>query len=249
MRISTAVFFLLISSLPAGTLLAQAPAQKPPTSSPPGAAAPGPAQTAAPAPSAATPAPVTPGGPAATIQPALDTVQQTLTTVKVDKWKKGSVREEASDHIGVIQRDLKETMPPLLAAADAAPNSASALLPLSRNIDAVYDILLSVVEAARVSGPAAHVTELDQALRGLNTARVTFDEHLQQTADAAEKQIADLQATVKAQAAIKCPVLPPPVIPVCPAPAPAPKVHRKPKPPAATTPGTTPAPATTKPSA
>ena len=242
MRIPNAVFFLMIGSLPAALGLAQAPAQapapKPPASAP--AAAPA-------APVAASPA--APAGPAATLQPALDTVTQTLSTIATAKWKKGNVRDEANDHIGVIQRDLKETMPPLLTAADAAPNSVSTQLPLSRNIDAVYDILLSVVEAARVSGPPAQVTELDQALRGLNTARGTFDEHIQQSADAAEKQVADLQATVKAQAAVKCPVLPPPVVPVCPAPPPPKKVvHRKPKPPDTTTPGTTPAPAPAKPS-
>jgi hypothetical protein len=237
MRISNAVFFLMISAMPLQYGFAQAPSQAAPIGS---------------ATSASTPPPPLAGA-SASLKPAFDTVQQTLSTINVQKWKRGDVRDEAADHIGVIQRDLKDTVPPLLTAADAAPNSVSAQLPLSRNIDAVYDVLLSVVEAARVVGQPDQVTELDQALRGLNAARVAFDGHLQQAADAAEKQVVELQATVKTQAAVKCAVLPPPVVPACtPPPAAKKAVHRKPKPPATATPtapGTTPAPAaTTKPS-
>jgi len=235
MRTPNAVFFLMISSLPVAAAMGQAPAAKPPAPAVASPAAQGQAAQGQAAPAVASPA-----GPGSALQPAIVAVQETIATVKVEKWKRGSVRDEAGDHIGVLLRDLRDTMPPLITAADAAPNAVSAQLPLSRNVDAVYDILLSVVEAARVSGPPAQVTDLDQALRSLNTARVTFDEHLQQLSEVAEKQITDLQATVKAQAAVKCPVLPPPVVPVCPAPPPVKKpVHRKPKPPAATTPGTT----------
>jgi hypothetical protein len=232
MRTPNAVFFLMISSLPVAAAMGQSPAANPPAPAAPGQATL--AQGAA-------------AGPGSALQPAIISVEQTIAAVKVEKWKRGSVRDEAGDHVGVLLRDLRDTMPPLVTAADATPNTVSAQLPLSRNVDAVYDILLSVVEAARVSGPPAQVTDLDQALRSLNTARVTFDEHLQQISEAAEKQITALQATVKAQAAVKCPVQPPPVVPVCPAPPPVKKpVHRKPKPPAATAPGTT-APGTTTP--
>ena len=54
------------------------------------------------------------------MQPALDTVQQTLGNINLEKWKRGNIREEAGDNIGKILKDLKETLPPLMNDADAA---------------------------------------------------------------------------------------------------------------------------------
>ena len=165
--------------------------------------------------------------------------------MRIDKWKRGTVRTETSDKINLIIKDLKETLPPLMAAGDAAPGMMSKQLPVSRNIDALYDVVLRVFEAARVAAPPDQIAQLDQALAGLNTARMTYGDRLQDSAIAVEKQVGDLQSTVKAQADIKCSTPAPVMVPVCPPPPTPPKVRRKPKPPATTKPQTTPAPATT----
>lgn len=178
------------------------------------------------------------------MQPSLDAVQQVLIGLKMDKWKKGTVRTETSDKIALIIKDLHETLPPLMTTGDAAPGAISKQLPVSRNVDALYDVVLRVFEAARVAAPPEQIARLDQVLAGLNTARMAYDDRLQESAVTVEKQVSDLEGTVKAQAAIKCPVPAPVVVPVCPPP-PTPKPRRKPKPPVTTTPGTTPAPATT----
>jgi len=170
------------------------------------------------------------------LQPSLDAVQQVLIGLKMDKWKKGTVRTETSDKIAVIIKDLKETLPPLMSAGDAAPSVISKQLPVSRNIDALYDVILRVFEAARVAAPPEQIASLDKALSGLNTARMAYDDRLQDSAVAVEKQVSDLQTTVKAQAAIKCSTPAPVMVSVCPTPPTPPKVKRKPKPPASTAP-------------
>jgi hypothetical protein len=156
------------------------------------------------------------------------------------------VRDEAGDHINAIQRDLQATLPPLLKVADEAPESISKVLPACRNIDALYDVLLSVVEAARVSAPGDQIDQLVEALTSLGKARLALSNRLQGVADALEKQVSDLRTTLQAQAAVRCPATPPPVAPTCAPPAAARKVKKKPKPPAAT-PQTSPAPAATTP--
>lgn len=225
MRIANAVFILTIFFSPSVSCALQTPVK----------AAPVPA--AAPAPPA----------PSALLRPSLDTVQQTVTGLKLEKWKRGTVREEADANVGTVVRDLEDTLPPLLHEADAAPGTLSKMLPVSRNIDALYDVLLRIVEAARVSAPAAQITELQEALVGLEKARNALDERLQEAAATQDKQIKDLRTTVQAQAAIKCPAAAP--APVCPAPTPAKTVKKKPRKPLATTPPATPAPATTAPAA
>ena len=89
----------------------------------------------------------------------------------------------------------------LMKEGDAAPGTLSKVLPLSRNVDALYDVLVHVVEAARVSAPGDQVGQLQQAMADLEKARVAFGNQLQQTADVQEKQIVDLRTTVQTQAA------------------------------------------------
>jgi len=226
MQIPRIALLLAVLYLPGRPCVAQSPLQAQP---------PSPAQHSV---AGAQPvsADVSASAPAARLQPSLDKIQQTLSDLRLERWKRGTVRDEATGKIGTVLRDLHETLPPLLAEANAAPGTVSKQLSVSRNLDALYDVLLRIFEAARVAAPAEQISPLDQALAGLHTARLAFDDSLKDSVAALEKQASDLQAMVKAQAAIKCP--PPPEAPVCPAPAPAPKPRRKPKPPTPAAPST-----------
>jgi flagellin-specific chaperone FliS len=165
-------------------------------------------------------------------RPALDQVQRAVGALNVEKWKKGNVRDEAGDHISAILRDLHTTLPPLLDTADASPGTISKILPVSRNLSALYDVLLSVVEAARISGSAEELAPLEQALTRLGDARAALDDRLQASAAALEKQEIDLRSTLQAREAVKCAVTSPPATSACPAPASVRKAKRIPKPPA-----------------
>jgi hypothetical protein len=200
--------------------------------------------SATPAPAAA-PSPLTESG---FLTPALDRVQQTLGALRLERWKKGEVRDEVADEIGDIERDLKETLPPLLHEADANPGTVSKALPVSRNIDALYDVLLRVVETARFNAPADQVAELQKALTGLADARRDLDNRLQGSADAVAVQVVTLQKNLQAQAAARAFVPPAPVVRPCPTPAPHRRVKKKAKPPATTKPASS-APAATTPKA
>lgn len=178
------------------------------------------------APPAAPPAvaPVIPSA-SATLRPALDQVQTTLFKVHTERWKRGSVRDEAGADIGSIKSDIQSNMASLLHDADGAPGSLSKMLPVAKHIDALYDVLLRVVEASRMAAPDDQADALRQALSTLGTARLAFDDQMQLSATTQEKQMVDLRATVQKQAAFKCPV-PPPVKP-CPSPVPAHPVHKR----------------------
>ena len=233
MRLPKTAFVVAVFSSAAILCAAQAPAAAPTSQT---------TDNAAPAPAVAA-APVIPSA-SSILQPSLDTMQQTLAGVKVERWKRGSVRDEASADINSIAQDMQTHIGPLLKDADAAPGTLSKTLPVSRHLDALYDVLLRVVEAARMAAPDDQANALRQALTNLNTARLALDDSMETAAGSQEKQLVDLRVTVQKQAVFKCPA--PPPAPVCPAPAKKP-VKRKPKPPAATTPGTTPQKPTTPP--
>jgi hypothetical protein len=185
--------------------------------------------------------PSTPLAPSGILKPSLDKVQEAITALKLDKWKKGTVRDEAGENTKRILGDLQTNLPPLLTVADSSPEKISNELPVSRNVDALYDVLLRVFEAARVSGTPEQIAQLGEALNNLSDARLAFDGRLQDSAISMEKQVSNLQSTVQTQAVNKCPALPPAATPVCVAPKPTVrKPVKKPAPPA-TTPQTTPA--------
>lgn len=132
----------------------------------------------------------------ALLQPALNSVVTVLNSLKVDKWKKGSVREEAGQNVASILRDIQNNVPPLVGAADAAPGSISAAMPLVKHLDALYDVLLRVEEASRVAAPGDQAAQLQDALTVFGAARFALDDALQKQAAAQEKQVSDLRAAL-----------------------------------------------------
>ena len=166
MRIAPALISAAIIFSPGSFLAAQIPATGMPQSS---------SASAPPAPAPATPPPPAPAPPvSAMMQPAIGAVQRAVSGVRIDKWKKGNVREEANQNINQILRDVQENLPPLLHDADASQGSLSKLLPVSRNVSALYDVLLRVVEASRVAGPDDQVDQLQKALVSLGDARLAL---------------------------------------------------------------------------
>lgn len=174
------------------------------------------AQTA-PAPVPSAPPPAAP--PSATLQPSLDVLRTALTIIHIDRWKAPTaVRDEAQSNLGSIQRDVQSTLPTLLTAADAAPTSAAKALPVYRNVEALYDVLLRVDTTARLAAPSDQTSALDQALTRLDGSRRALGDQLQQTAAAQETQVVNLQAALKAvpppapppppPAPLKCPTTP-----------------------------------------
>ncbi|HUV69790.1 MAG TPA: hypothetical protein VMW15_09035 [Terracidiphilus sp.] len=179
----------------------------------------------------------------ATLQPSLTTVRRTLDSLHIEKWKRGSIRDEASQNIDAIEHDLQANLPPLLQDADSAPGSVSKTLPLDRHVNALYDVLLRVVEAARVIAPEDQAAQLQQALAGLSSARLELSNRIQGSADAIEKQVVELRATIEAQAARRpepAPVALPCVPPAKPHRATRRKTTKPPAKPAQSKPATTP---------
>lgn len=150
---------------------------------------------APPATPAAAPVPVPPSS---IVQPALSSVESTLGSLKLDKWKKGSIRDEAGDNVKAILNDIKSKVPPLLGEADAVPGALSKAIPLMKHLDALYDVVLRVEEGARVSAPGDQVDQLEAVLKQFSAARIQLYDALTERASGQEKQVNDLQAQLKA---------------------------------------------------
>ena len=172
------------------------------------------AQTAAPA--TAVQAVVAPSG---LVQPSLGTVEQSLESVFLERWKASrALKETTTNNLGSIHRDLETTLPGLLAKADGAPGSMAEMVPVSQNLGALYDVLLRVTVVAESSAPAEQTAALEQALTSLEGARRSFMERLQATAEAQDRRVTELQTTLSARpapaaaAAVPAPCKPVPAV-------------------------------------
>lgn len=148
--------------------------------------------------------------PSGLVQPGLDAVKLAVAGVRLDKWKgAGAVRDEVDANLGSIRRDMESTLPGLLATADGGCDSVSKVLPVYRNIEALYDVLLRVVVAARLGAPQPQTASLEAAMASLDGGRRTLGDRLQGSAVITEKQVVDLRAALKA-----VPPPPPPAVAV-----------------------------------
>jgi hypothetical protein len=148
--------------------------------------------------------------PSAAIQPSLDVLRTAINQLRIDRWKASTpIRSEAQNNLASVQRDLQTTLPALLATADAAPGSAAKVLPAYRNVEALYDVTLRLVVAARLAASPNEMSALDQALGRLDDSRHLLGDQLQHDSDAQETQVLHLQAALKA---VPPPQPPPPVV-------------------------------------
>ena len=160
------------------------------------------------------------------LQPAMMTLQQAMDSLRVDKWKASKdMKAETIDNITSIRRDVEGTLPGLVTAADAAPDSLTAMLSLSRNVGALYDVVLRVTVIAESAAPADQNDVLEKSLSGLENVRRTLADRQQQMAANEEAQIGDLQKQLNARPAVAA--VCPPVVTPAPATASATTARRK----------------------
>jgi len=165
----------------------------------------------APTSDAASASPASVSTPSGVVQPAIGALKQMLGVVRVDKWKmpKG-VRDVTAGNVNSIGKDVDSTLPMLLATADASPNSVAGLLPVSRNMAALYDVLLRVTVVAETSAPRDQADALEQAMASLEGTRHTFDDQVQGAAVAREQRVIDLQKALNARPPLVVAPAPPP---------------------------------------
>jgi hypothetical protein len=154
---------------------------------------------------AADPAPV---ALSSTLQPALAQVSQAVSSIDVRHWKApGSVKSAAAGDVSSIQHDLTGTLAGLMSQAQAAPASIPSSFAVYRNVDALYDTLLRVVETADLSAPDPDAMALEGALRQLEAARSDLGEKILLATQAQQNEIVRLRTVIRRAAAAP----PPPV--------------------------------------
>jgi hypothetical protein len=171
--------------------------------------------------------------------------QDDLTKLRIERWKTdGSSKKQALGNVDSIQRNLQNALPEMIGKLRNAPEDMPATFKLYRNLDALYDVLGSVVESTGAFGSKDDFQALSNDLNSFEGTRKQVAERMENLATSKEQEIVRLRTDLKtAQAAI--PAAPPKKTLVDDTEPPKkPAVKKKPvvkKPAATTPPGTTPA--------
>jgi hypothetical protein len=173
------------------------------------------------------------------------TAQADLANLRIERWKADAAsKRQALGNVDSIQRNLQNALPEIVEKLRAAPEDVPATFKLYRNLDALYDVLGSVVESTGAFGSKDDLQALATDLKGFESTRKALAERLENVSAAKEAEIARLRSDLKAAQAAT-PVAPPKKIVVDDTEPPKkPAVKKK----AAAKPGTS-APTTTKPPA
>jgi hypothetical protein len=144
-----------------------------------------------------------------TLEATSKTTQGDLVKLRIEHWKTDTAsKKQALSNVDSIQRNLQGALPAILAQLRTTPEDVPATFKLYRNLDALYDVLGSVVEGTGAFGSKDDLQSLSNDLNAFEGTRKQIAERIESLAAGKEAEIVRLRADLKtAQSAI--PVTPP----------------------------------------
>ena len=135
--------------------------------------------------------------------------QADLTKLRIERWKTdGGSKKRSLGDVDSVQRNLQNALPEMIEKLRNAPEDLPATFRLYRNLDALYDVMGSVVESAGAFGSKDDFQTLANDLSGFEGTRKQIAGRMESLASSKEQEIVRLRSDLKtAQAAI--PVAPP----------------------------------------
>jgi hypothetical protein len=129
-------------------------------------------------------------------------MQVDLAKMRIEKWKadNGS-KKQTQANVESVNRNLQQGLPEIIAQLNAAPEDLAASFKLYRNLDALYDVFGSIVESAGAFGSKDEFQSLSNDMNGLETARRSFGERMQNLAGSKEAELSRLRGQLKAMQA------------------------------------------------
>ena len=133
--------------------------------------------------------------------------QADLVRLRIERWKtdNGS-KKQALGWVDSIQRNLQGALPEMITQLRTAPEDLPATFKLYRNLDALYEVMSSVVEDTGAFGAKDDVQALSNDLNTFEGTRKQLAQRIESLSSAKEAEIVRLRGDLKAaQAAIPAP--------------------------------------------
>jgi chromosome segregation ATPase len=126
------------------------------------------------------------------------TAQTDLSKLRIERWKAdGSYKKQALGNVDSIQRNLQGALPEIIGQLRSAPEDLPATFKLYRNLDALYDVLGSVVEGAGAFGSKDDLQSLSNDLSSFEGTRKQLAERIESLSASKETEINNLRTQLK----------------------------------------------------
>ena len=130
---------------------------------------------------------------------ASQATQTDLGHLRIEKWKTdGNTKKQTESDVESIQRNLQNAMPALINDLKASPENLAQTFKVYRNLDALYDVISSVVESTGAFGSKEEFQALNRDLGSLQDSRRAVADRLDRVASAKETEIGQLRSALQA---------------------------------------------------
>lgn len=132
------------------------------------------------------------------LESASKTTQSDLVNLRIERWKvDNSYKKQALGNMDSIQRNLQNALPEMISQLRASPEDLPATFKLYRNLDALYDVLGSVVEGVGAFGSKDNLQALSNDLNSFEGTRKQLADRIEALSASKEADITRLQAQLK----------------------------------------------------
>ena len=132
------------------------------------------------------------------LQQASQSTQQDLSHLRIDRWKADSdTKHQSQGDAESITRNLQNALPAMMTDLKNSPENLALTFKVYRNLDALYDVLSSVVESAGAFGSKEDFRFLGNDLRSLENSRRGFADRMDKLANAKETEISQLRVALQ----------------------------------------------------
>jgi hypothetical protein len=132
------------------------------------------------------------------LQQTSQATQDDLSHLRIEKWKTDSnTKRQTESDVESLQRNLQSALPGMLNDLKNSPESAPLTFKVYRNLDALYDVMNSVVESAGAFGNKEEFQSLNKDLGALEESRRAFAGRMDKVANAKETEIGQLRAALQ----------------------------------------------------
>jgi hypothetical protein len=138
------------------------------------------------------------------LQQASQAAQEDLSHLRIERWKTDSgTKRQTESNVESIQRNLQTALPGMLSDLKNSPENVALTFKVYRNLDALYDVMSSVVESAGAFGNKEEFQSLSKDLGALEDSRRAFADRMDKIATAKESELGQLRVALQnARAAI-----------------------------------------------
>ena len=139
--------------------------------------------------------------------------QVDLAKLRIDRWKTDSTsKKQAQANIESVSRNLHDALPAIMGELRAAPESLVSTFKLYRNLDALYDVLGSVVESTGAFGSKDEFQQLANDLTAIEGSRRSFADRMETLAGTKEVELTKLRSQIHAAQQASVPTAPKKVV-------------------------------------